>query len=86
MKKGSNYKNSSLKLFNLHTLRDSVKIYEKPIDKVLAEKLVSENFKLLNGNCFYTVDGKLLISVFRDDSNIYSFVDENGFSIKELDY
>lgn len=78
------FRNKFVDFFNDFAKSD-FKIYEKVIDKVSAEKLVSENFKLLNGNCFYTVDEKLLISMFKDDSNINSFVKENVFTLKALD-
>jgi len=80
-----NFRNQFIDFFN-NSDKSEFKIHHKIMDKDSAEKLVSENFKLLNGKCFYTLDGKLLISEFKDDSKIKSFVDSNLFKEMKLTY
>ena len=77
------FRNKFVDFFNDCTKSD-IKIDEKVTYKVSAEKLVSENFKLLNGNCFNTVDEKLLISVYRDDNIITLFVKQKDFILRKL--
>lgn len=55
-------------------------IYEKELIKEEAEKFVNANFKVLNGKCFYTNDGKLLIAKYFNDTIPL----QTGFEIKEL--
>ncbi|WP_435524914.1 hypothetical protein [Chryseobacterium indoltheticum] len=77
------FRNQFIDFFN-DPDKSEFKIYEKELDEESARKLVSDHFKLLNGNCFYTVDGKLLISLFKDDVEIKSFIAENSFILKGL--
>ena len=72
------FRNKFVVFFN-DSAKSDFKIHEKNMDKDSAKKLVSENFKLLNGNCFYTVDKKLLISIYKDDADLNSFVHDNQF-------
>ncbi|OOV19723.1 hypothetical protein [Flavobacterium sp. LM4] len=42
--------------------KSGFKIYEKEMSKEDAEKIMTNNFRLLNGKCFYTTDQKFLIA------------------------
>lgn len=60
------------------------RIYEKEMSEVDAKKIVNGDFKLLNGKCFYTNDGKLLIAKHNNDLTLDEIIEVNSFSLKSL--
>lgn len=77
------FRNQFVDFFNDFS-KSEFKIYEKILDEEYTKKLVSENFRLLNGKCFYTNDQRLLISAFDNDVDIKKFVNSNSFTKKIL--
>jgi len=64
--------------------KSQFKIYELEIDKKNAGIIINENFKLLNGKCFYTSDKKLLIAKNNEDILLDSLIKNHSFLLKEL--
>jgi hypothetical protein len=64
--------------------KSEFRIYEKEMIEELAITLVNDNFKLLNGKCFYTIDEKLLIAKKKNDISLDNIITTNGFSLKTL--
>lgn len=58
-------------------------IFEKKLTLDEAKHLVEEKFKLLNGKCFYTISGELLIANYDKESKLNEIIG-NGFERKVL--
>lgn len=77
------FRNKFIKFFN-NSAFSKFEIYEKKLSSEVAKKLVENNFKLLNGKCFYTSDKKLLIARHQEDESIKQIIEDNEFIIKVL--
>ena len=64
--------------------KSGFQIYELEIVKKKAGAIVNNNFKLLNGKCFYTSDNKLLIAKFNEDETLNEFIKNPSIIIKTL--
>ncbi len=77
------FRNKFVDFFN-DSKKSSFEIFEKELSKEEAELLVENNFKLLNGKCFYSNNGKLLIAKYKNDKSLDSILEDHKFNIKEL--
>ena len=77
------FRNKFIEFFN-DSSKCSYEIFEKELANEDARQLVERNFKLLNGKCFYSNNGKLLISKYKNDDSLNSFIKEQVFNIKVL--
>jgi hypothetical protein len=80
------FRNQFLSFFNDET-KSKFRIYEKEMIKESAKELVECNFKLMNGKCFYTKDGKLLIAHYKGkeiEDDLQNFIKINNFKVLEL--
>jgi hypothetical protein len=80
------FRNQFLSFFNDET-KSKFRIYEKELIKESAKELIECNFKLMNGKCFYTKDGKLLIAQYidtKEDKGLNSFIEKENFKLKNL--
>lgn len=64
--------------------KSSFEIFEKELPRDDAKQLVEENFRLLNGKCFYTIDGTLLIAKHKTDDALDNVVKDNLFVWRKL--
>lgn len=71
-----------IEYFN-NSIVSNFKIFEKKLTNEDAKQLVEDNFKLLNGKCFYTKDGKLLISKYNNETTLDVIIND-GFNNKIL--
>jgi hypothetical protein len=65
-------------------MKSQFQIYELKIEEKEAESFVNNNFKLLNGKCFFTSDKKLLIAKNNEDSSLSNLIKIHSFSLKKL--
>ncbi|MBF4470735.1 hypothetical protein [Flavobacterium sp. HJJ] len=77
------FRNKFMKFFN-NSAVSKFEIYEKDLSNEDAKILVENNFKLLNGKCFYTNDNKLLIGKHENDKLIEKFIKAKDFVLKML--
>jgi hypothetical protein len=79
----SDFRNQFISFFN-HSSESHFSIYEKEMSPAEAILIVNENFRIINGKCFYSINNKLLIAKHRYDNSLNEIIDLNEFSIKTL--
>jgi hypothetical protein len=77
------FRNKFIGFFN-DSVRSGYSIFSKKITQSEADLLVKKFFKILNGKCFYTLDGELIVSKYKTESTLDSIL-ADGFKIKVLD-
>lgn len=77
------FRNKFVNFFN-DSNKSSFEIFEKNLSKEDAKQLVENKFKLLNGKCFYSSDGHLLISKYKNDTTLDEFLQIEKFEKKSL--
>lgn len=70
--------------FLKNSLISGFKIYEKEMNEETAKEIINNNFKLLNGKCFYTNDKKFLIAKHNNDSTLDNLIEVNSFNEKNI--
>jgi hypothetical protein len=65
--------------------KSEFEIHEIIIAKEDAKIFVNDNFRLLNGKCFYTSDGKLLIAKSKADVSLNDILVSGKFAMKTLE-
>jgi hypothetical protein len=74
----SKFRKQFVAFFNDST-KSSFEIFEKQLSKSEAKELVENNFKLLNGKCFYTNNNRLLVAKHKKDNSISSLIETEKF-------
>ncbi|WP_445456166.1 hypothetical protein [Flavobacterium sp. HNIBRBA15423] len=77
------FRNEFIKFFNNSTI-SKFELYEKELTNDEATLLVENNFKLLNGKCFYSHNKKLIVAKHLYDDSLLSFIESNSFLPKIL--
>lgn len=77
------FRTKFIKFFN-NPVVSKFEIFEKDIDNNAAKQFVEQNFKLLNGKCFYTNDSKLLIAKYDNDTALDDIIKKENFYSKHL--
>lgn len=77
------FRDKFIKFFNNSDV-SKFEIYEKELTNEEATLLVENNFKLLNGKCFYTNNNKLLVAKHKKDDSIKKLIKDNNFVEKVL--
>lgn len=58
--------------------------YSKFLSKEEALLIVEKNFKLINGKCYFSSEGKFIVAKFADDEILENFIHENNFNLEKL--
>ncbi|HLP64188.1 hypothetical protein [Flavobacterium sp.] len=77
------FRNKFVEFFN-ESNKSSFEIFEKEISNGETKQLVESNFKLLNGKCFYSSNGKLLVAKYMNDKTLDNFLKNEKFEKKVL--
>lgn len=77
------FRNKFIGFFN-DSVRSGYSIFSKKTTQIEADLLVRKFFKILNGKCFYTLDGELIVSKYKNESTLDSII-ADGFNIKVLE-
>ncbi|WP_281309560.1 hypothetical protein [Flavobacterium flavigenum] len=78
------FRNQFISFFN-DSSKSGFKIYEKEMNEVDAEAIMTNYFRLLNGKSFYTNDEKFLIAQHTKDLSLNDLIIEKSFNIKKLE-
>ncbi|CAM4401655.1 hypothetical protein [Flavobacterium terrigena] len=77
------FRNKFINFFN-NPESSKFKLFSKEVDSQEAKNLVENNFKLLNGKCYYSSENKLIIAKYENDDSLDNLINSNQFEIEKL--
>lgn len=77
------FRTKFVEFFN-HCKKSSFEIFVKELSRDDAKIFVEANFRLLNGKCFYTIDGILLIAKYKVDNSLDKVINDDSFVLRKL--